>query len=78
MKNLFEMIFRNREDSTKIQVLSIFLLIGFGLFCTFIYSAKFNVDNLMVYITAFLAYVGFCLMFISSLLRNMKKKINRH
>ncbi|ANF52767.1 hypothetical protein A0O34_20605 [Chryseobacterium glaciei] len=74
MKDLFEMIFRTREDSTKVQVLSIFLLIGFGLFCLLIFTAKIHLNSLLVYATAFLAYVGFSLLFISSLLRNMKRK----
>ncbi|SDR14751.1 hypothetical protein SAMN05421664_3790 [Chryseobacterium soldanellicola] len=83
MKNLMNMMFKNQEDSMKMKVWSIILLIGFALFSVLIFVSKITFNNLMIYLVAFVAYVGFSLFFISSLNGDhssfeMRKRMNRH
>lgn len=76
-------LFKNHEDSMKMKVWSIILLIGFALFSVLIFATKTSFSNLMIYVIAFVAYLGFSLVFISSLNRDhnaleMRKRMNRH
>lgn len=76
-------IFKSHEDSMKMKVWSIILLIGFALFSVLIFVTKMSFNNLMIYLIAFVAYVGFSLVFISSLNRDhnaleMRKRMDRH
>lgn len=79
MKN----VFKNHESSLKMRVLSIILLIGFALFSVLVFAAKISINNLIIYLIAFAAYIGFSLLFISSLSENnnslyIKKRMDRH
>lgn len=83
MKNLIEMMFKKQEDSTKMKVWSIILLVGFALFSIVIYSSKISFNNLMVYLTALVLYLLFSLSFIGSLrgranVLDMKKRLDKH
>ena len=76
-------LFKSHEDSIKMRVWSIILLIGFALFSVLIFATKISFNNLMIYLIAFVAYVGFSLVFISSLSRDhnvleMRKRMDRH
>ncbi|KQT35521.1 hypothetical protein ASG22_00365 [Chryseobacterium sp. Leaf405] len=76
-------MFKSQEGSMKMRVLSIILLIGFALFSVLVFAAKISFNNLMVYLIAFVVYVGFSLMFISSLSERsnslyIKKRMDRH
>ncbi|MCS3529263.1 hypothetical protein [Chryseobacterium sp. JUb7] len=82
-KNVMGLMFKNREDSMKMRVLSIMLLVGFALFSALVSLSKISFSNLMIYSIAFVAYVGFSLVFISSLTGNsyhteIKKRASRH
>jgi predicted tellurium resistance membrane protein TerC len=79
MKN----VFKNQESSLKMRVLSIILLIGFALFSALVFAAKISINNLIIYLIAFAAYIGFSLLFISSLSESnhslyIKKRMDRH
>jgi hypothetical protein len=83
MKNLMETMFKNREDALKMKVWSIILLIGFALFSVLIFVSKISFNSLMVYLVAFVAYIGFSLLFIRSLSERsrslyIKKRLDRH
>lgn len=76
-------MFKRNEDSLKMKVLSIILLIGFGLFSVLVFASKMDFNSLMVYLIAFLAYVGFSLLFVRSLSKSnrslyIKKRLDRH
>lgn len=83
MKNLMKNMFKSQEDSLKMNVWSIILLIGFALFSVLIFVLKISFNSLMIYMIAFTAYIGFSLLFIGSLNdRNKslysKKRFDRH
>lgn len=83
MKNLMETMFRNQEDSMKMKVWSIILLIGFALLSVLVFVSKISFNNIMIYLIAFAAYIGFSFMFINSLMEKhsvmqSKKRMNRH
>ncbi|ALR30156.1 hypothetical protein ATE47_06305 [Chryseobacterium sp. IHB B 17019] len=83
MKNLMETMFKNHEDSLKMKVWSIILLIGFALFSVLIFVSKISFSSLLVYLVAFVAYIGFSLLFIRSLSESnrslyIKKRLDRH
>ncbi|WP_449398311.1 hypothetical protein [Chryseobacterium wanjuense] len=59
MKNLMNTMFKNQEDSMKMKVWSIILLIGFALFSVLVFASKISFNSLMIYLIAFAAYVGF-------------------
>lgn len=76
-------MFKNQESSMKMRILSIILLIGFALFSVLVFVAKISFNNLMIYLIAFAAYIGFSLLFISSLNESsnslyIKKRMDRH
>ncbi|WP_415327055.1 hypothetical protein [Chryseobacterium sp. MMS23-Vi53] len=83
MKNLMETMFKGQEDSLKMKVWSIILLIGFALFSVLIFVSKISFNSLMIYLIAFVAYMGFSLLFIGSLNEKnkslyIKKRFDRH
>ena len=53
MKNLMETMFRNQEDSMKMKVWSIILLIGFALLSVLVFVSKISFNNIMIYLIAF-------------------------
>ncbi|WP_131701428.1 hypothetical protein [Chryseobacterium sp. FH2] len=82
MKNFVERI-KTQEDSMKVRVLSIILLGAFALLSMLIFMSKFSLNNTIIYLAAIGAYLGFGLIFISSLTGNVnyiqsKKKFRRH
>ncbi|WP_267403143.1 MULTISPECIES: hypothetical protein [unclassified Chryseobacterium] len=82
MMKYFERL-KTQEVSATMTIWSIVLLIGFALFSVLIYMSKINVSNLMIYLIAFGAYIGFSLVFISSLRETnhpmqIKKRLDRH
>ncbi|SIP86454.1 hypothetical protein SAMN05880574_10171 [Chryseobacterium sp. RU37D] len=83
MKSLMEIMFKDREDSLKMKFWSIILLLGFALFSVLIFISKISFKSILVYLTAFIAYVGFSLLFIRSLSEKnrglyIKKRLDRH
>jgi len=82
-KNIMGLLFKNQEDSTKMRVLSMMLLIGFALFSALVSLTKISFSNLIIYTIALVAYIGFSLVFISSLTGNsyhsdIRKRVKRH
>jgi len=76
-------MFKSQEGAMKMRVLSIILLIGFALLSVLVFATKINFNNIMIYLIAFAAYVGFSLMFIGSLSESskslyIKKRMDRH
>lgn len=76
-------MFKSQEDSLKMKVWSIILLIGFALFSVLIFVSKISFSSLIVYAIAFVAYMGFSLLFIGSLNEKnkslyIKKRFDRH
>ncbi|WP_131401735.1 MULTISPECIES: hypothetical protein [unclassified Chryseobacterium] len=85
MRDFFEMIFKRNEDAAKMNIWSLMLLLSFAVFSVlvyFIYATKPGFNSLIVYLTAFAAYLGFGLVFISSLTGKMNssqmRKKSRH
>ncbi|KFF23639.1 hypothetical protein IW16_25670 [Chryseobacterium vrystaatense] len=79
------MIFKRNEDAAKMNIWSLMLLLSFGVFSVLvylIYATEPGFNSLIVYLTAFAAYLGFGLVFISSLARKMNssnlRKKSRH
>lgn len=74
MRAFFEMIFKRNEDAAKMNIWSLMLLLSFAVFSVlvyFIYTSNPSFNSLIVYLTAFAAYLGFGIVFISSLAGNM-------
>ncbi|CEJ71658.1 hypothetical protein [Chryseobacterium oranimense] len=74
MRAFFEMIFKRNEDAAKMNIWSLMLLISFAVFSVlvyFAYASKPDFNSLIVYLTAFAAYIGFGIVFISSLTGRM-------
>lgn len=67
MRDFFEMIFKRNEDAAKMHIWSLVLLLSFAIFSVVIYAANPSFNSLIVYLTAFAAYLGFGIVFISSL-----------
>ncbi|WP_131724352.1 hypothetical protein [Chryseobacterium indologenes] len=67
MRDFFEMIFKRNEDAAKMHIWSLVLLLSFAVFSVLVYAANPSFNSLVVYLTAFAAYLGFGLIFISSL-----------
>lgn len=85
MRDFFEMIFKRNEDAAKMNIWSLMLLLSFAVFSVLvylIYATEPGFNSLIVYLTAFAAYLGFGLVFISSLARKMNssnlRKKSRH
>ncbi|OCA72489.1 hypothetical protein BBI01_10230 [Chryseobacterium artocarpi] len=78
MRAFFEMIFKRNEDAAKMHIWSLLLVLSFAAFSVLVYSLKPSLNSLIIYLTAFAAYIGFGLLFISSLSgTGMKKRIGR-
>ncbi|WP_131797313.1 hypothetical protein [Chryseobacterium kwangjuense] len=74
MRAFFEMIFKRNEDAAKMNIWSLMLLLSFAVFSVlvyFMYTSNPSFNSLIVYLTAFAAYLGFGIVFISSLAGNM-------
>ncbi|MDR6922313.1 MULTISPECIES: hypothetical protein [Chryseobacterium] len=67
MRDFFEMIFKRNEDAAKMHIWSLVLLLSFAVFSVLVYATNPSFNSLIVYLTAFAAYLGFGLIFISSL-----------
>ncbi|HCM35734.1 hypothetical protein SAMN05421768_106262 [Chryseobacterium joostei] len=79
MRAFFEMIFKRNEDAAKMHILSLLLVLSFAVFSVLIYTSKPSFNSLIIYLTAFAAYIGFGLVFISSLAgTGMKKRSSRN
>jgi len=79
MRAFFEMIFKRNEDAAKMHIWSLLLVLSFAAFSVLVYSFKPSLNSLIIYLTAFAAYIGFGLLFIGSLSGNsMKKRISRN
>jgi hypothetical protein len=82
MRDFFEMIFKRNEDAAKMHIWSLLLLLSFAVFSVLVYALKPSFNNLIVYLTAFAAYLGFGIVFISSLAGRMNssylRKRSRH
>ncbi|MCT2409374.1 MULTISPECIES: hypothetical protein [Chryseobacterium] len=82
MRDFFEMIFKRNEDAAKMNIWSLMLLLSFAVFSVLVYASKPSFNSLIVYLTAFAAYLGFGLVFISSLAGKMNssqmRKKSRH
>ena len=74
MRAFFEMIFKRNEDAAKMHIWSLLLVLSFAAFSVLVYSSKPSLNSLMVYLTAFAAYIGFGLVFIGSLAGTGMKK----
>lgn len=78
MRAFFEMIFKRNEDAAKMHIWSLLLVLSFAAFSVLVYSLKPSLNSLIIYLTAFAAYIGFGLLFIGSLSgTGMKKRIGR-
>ncbi|MGG5207370.1 hypothetical protein ACQWU4_00385 [Chryseobacterium sp. MIQD13] len=74
MRDFFEMIFKRNEDAAKMNIWSLMLLLSFAVFSVlvyFSYTSNPDFNSLIVYLTAFAAYIGFGIVFISSLTGKM-------
>lgn len=74
---------KTQKVSTEMSLWSIILLVGFALFSVMVFMSKITVNSLMIYLIAFGAYIGFSLIFVSSLRETnhpmqIKKRLNRH
>ncbi|MGH1516696.1 hypothetical protein [Chryseobacterium sp. JK1] len=67
MRDFFEMIFKRNEDATKMHIWSLLLVLSFAAFSVLVYTTNPSLNSLIIYLTAFAAYIGFGLVFISSL-----------
>ncbi|WP_431609380.1 hypothetical protein [Chryseobacterium sp. 'Rf worker isolate 10'] len=75
MRSFFEMIFKRNEDAAKLNIWSLLLVLSFAAFSVLVYASKPSFNSLIIYLTAFAAYIGFGLIFISSLAgKSMKKR----
>jgi hypothetical protein len=75
MRSFFEMIFKRNEDAAKLNIWSLLLVLSFAAFSVLVYASKPSFNSLIIYLTAFTAYLGFGLVFISSLAgKSMKKR----
>ncbi|WP_223598933.1 hypothetical protein [Chryseobacterium sp. GVT01B] len=74
MRDFFEMIFKRNEDAAKMNIWSVLLVLSFAAFSVLVYALKPSLNSLIIYLTAFAAYIGFGLVFISSLTRTGMKK----
>ncbi len=75
MRSFFEMIFKRNEDAAKLNIWSLLLVLSFAAFSVLVYASKPSFNSLIIYLTAFAAYLGFGLVFISSLAgKSMKKR----
>ncbi|PRB01611.1 hypothetical protein CQ046_14620 [Chryseobacterium sp. MYb7] len=75
MRSFFEMIFKRNEDAAKLNIWSLLLVLSFAAFSVLVYASKPSFNSLIIYLTAFAAYLGFGLVFISSLAgKEMKKR----
>ncbi|KMQ61413.1 hypothetical protein ACM46_15425 [Chryseobacterium angstadtii] len=79
------MIFKRNEDAAKMNIWSLMLLLSFAVFSVLvylIYASKPDFNSVIIYVTAFVAYLGFGLVFISSLTGKMNssqmRKKSRH
>ncbi|WP_326983601.1 hypothetical protein VUJ46_03360 [Chryseobacterium sp. MYb264] len=82
MMKYFERL-KTHEVSATMFIWSIILLVGFALLSVMVYLSKINVSNLIIYLIAFGAYIGFSLLFVSSLRETnhpmqIKKRLDRH
>lgn len=80
MRAFFEMIFKRNEDAAKMHIWSLLLVLSFAVFSVLVYSSKPSLNSLIIYLTAFAVYIGFGLVFISSLAgtTSMKKRSGRN
>ncbi|MCQ9633592.1 hypothetical protein MP478_07450 [Chryseobacterium sp. WG14] len=79
MRDFFEMIFKRNEDAAKMHIWSLLLVLSFAIFSVLVYTLKPSFNSLIIYLTAFAAYIGFGLVFISSLAgTSMKKRSSRN
>ncbi|KAB1228769.1 MULTISPECIES: hypothetical protein [Chryseobacterium] len=74
MRSFFEMIFKRNEDAAKLNIWSLLLVMSFAAFSVLVYALKPSLNSLIIYLTAFAAYIGFGLVFISSLAGTGMKK----
>ena len=74
MRAFFEMIFKRNEDAAKMHIWSLLLVVSFAAFFVLVYTLKPSFNSLIIYLTAFAAYIGFGLVFISSLAGTGMKK----
>ncbi|RQO40237.1 hypothetical protein DBR39_04615 [Chryseobacterium sp. KBW03] len=74
MRAFFEMIFKRNEDAAKLNIWSLLLVMSFAAFSVLVYALKPSLNSLIIYLTAFAAYIGFGLVFISSLAGTGMKK----
>lgn len=75
MRDFFEMIFKRNEDAAKLHIWSLLMVLSFAAFSVLVYALKPSFNSLIIYLTAFAAYIGFGLVFISSLTgKSMKKR----
>lgn len=74
MRDFFEMIFKRNEDAAKMNIWSVLLVLSFAAFSVLVYALKPSFNSLIIYLTAFAAYIGFGLVFISSLTGTRMKK----
>jgi len=75
MRDFFEMIFKRNEDAAKLHIWSLLMVLSFAAFSMLVYALKPSFNSLIIYLTAFAAYIGFGLVFISSLTgKSMKKR----
>ena len=80
MRAFFEMIFKRNEDAAKMHIWSLLLVLSFAAFSVLVYTLKPSFNSLIIYLTAFAAYIGFGLVVISSLAgtTGMKKGSGRN
>ncbi|KYH07665.1 hypothetical protein EGI15_08070 [Chryseobacterium cucumeris] len=74
MRAFFEMIFKRNEDAAKLHIWSLMLVLSFAAFSVLVYALEPSFNSLIIYLTAFAAYIGFGLVFISSLAGTRMKK----
>lgn len=74
MRAFFEMIFKRNEDAAKLHIWSLMLVLSFAAFSVLVYALEPSFNSLIIYLTAFAAYIGFGLVFISSLGGTRMKK----
>ncbi|RXM41406.1 hypothetical protein BOQ62_01155 [Chryseobacterium sp. CH21] len=75
MRSFFEMIFKRNEDAAKLNIWSLLLVLSFAAFSVLVYASEPSFNSLIIYLTAFAAYLGFGFVFISSLAgKSMKKR----
>ncbi|MCW3162172.1 hypothetical protein [Chryseobacterium oryctis] len=58
---------RTQEVSVKMRIWSVVLLIGFAIFSVLVYLSKITFNNIMIYLIAIGAYIGFSILFMISL-----------